>query len=304
MSGATNGYTPITAPPSAAPRLSLVASAVEPDDETGGRWVNGLAFEPEACLPGDDRWWDCPIPPSGTEPEPKDIPDGEPVEEYRPWTAWVGDRCSLFGWEERDGAARARRLYASSEPRMLERELWRGDVAQAADFPNRYLADPTRVTDLGEAPGLYALGELQQSIADRQTGRGMIHCTVRTANFWLSASVIRREGNLLLDALDNIVVAGTGYDGSEPDGVIDPTGDTQFAYATGLVQVRRDTSSAGQLQNGIMLLTQELAENVDRDVNDLEFRAERIVAAYWDGCVHTGIRVNLCSPCCSPGTGS
>jgi len=400
MAGA---FQPIGAPPASPPRTGLLAvvggEAGEPSLDAN--WQGGIALEPERCLPGPNpAWGDCPEP-GGTDPRvdpgTKLIGDNEATVEYRPWTAWVGDKCSTLGRMGRDPVARARRLYQASESRIMESELWLGTEAQLRAYPNNYLANSLApnfedLTPGGSSPGVYGLSALQEAIAAGQTGRGMIHATWPTVNFWFAASALRREGGLILDVFDNIVVAGTGYDGSSPcaqqidsiavdatggtftltidgtpvggaiafdvpaatleaavaaevpgstvtggpgdaggntpylitygdcaahttvtdptnltggastadvtttqaggPGTIDPTGETAWAYATGIVQTKRDTS--------LKVVPDKLAEAVRLDTNDEEWRVERIVAAWWDNCVQAAANVNLCSSCCEP----
>ncbi len=257
------------------------------------RWENGILVDPEGCTGSSDPyWWDCPDV-GGADPTGiKEIEPNSADVDYRPYTLSQGDNCSAFGWEARDFEGRTRRLWNAALSRSLENELWTGDRAQLAAFPNRFLADALTVNDLGEAPGIYALGQLQMEIAAGQTGRGMIHVTMDVLNFFCANDVVHREGNIYLDCADNIVVPGTGYDGSEPDGFVDSTGDTRFIYATGIVQV----ATSGPRPIG------DFDSSVNRDTNDIEWRAEGIVAAWWDDCVHAGIRINLCEPCCSPGS--
>jgi len=84
------------------------------------------------------------------------------------------------------------------------------------------------------------------------------------------------------------VVTNTQAAGSNPP---DSTGETAWAFATGIVEVRRA---------GIVVVPDDLTQALDRQANLIEWRAERTVAAYWDGCVHAAARVNLCEPCCVP----
>jgi len=301
------GFQPISAPPSAPPRQGLLAvvggEAAELVLPAG--WENGIAFEPERCGPPvDAAWGDCPedggVDPR-TDPGTKDIGVGGAVVQYRPWMAWVGDACSVLGRAGRDPVARARRLYAASESRIVEQELWSGTEAQLRAYPNNYLrnaASPNFVNlspAVGEtSPGAYALGELQAAIAAGQTGRGMIHATWPVVNLWFFLGALRREGALILDVFDNLVVAGTGYDGSAPAGsavALDSTGATSWAYATGIVQTKRHSD--------LRVVPDNLNEAIRIDTNDEEWRVERLVAAWWDGCVHAAINVNLCCVSCS-----
>lgn len=291
MAGAVNSQVPIAAPLPAPSRLGLLASAQRPDG-LPREWINGVTFDPETCRGDDDAWWDCP-------PEGGDGPNAKATDSVRssiityiPWVAVEHDTCSAMGWREADYEARARRTLEASQGRKMEAELWSGGYTIAAGTNNAYLTNAILCADLGTAPLVYGLAELQEYLANTIDGRGMIHCTLRTATLWQSAGVVRREGALLLDLYDNIVVAGAGYDGSGPGNVAPPaSGDTAWAYATGMVQVALD---------GVVITPGDLSEALDRSTNTVTYHAERYVGAWWDGCAHAGIEIDLCSPCCEP----
>jgi hypothetical protein len=286
---------PIAARPAAPPRVSLIASADRPAAPLPEHWVNGITWVPELCLPESDStfWW-C----SDADPESKGAIDSTPAAiSYRPWIGWAGDSCSTFSVAERDLQGRAARRLQASLSRIIETELWTGTIAQAAGFPNAYLTDAATAEDLGTAGLMYALAHLQAYLAENVNERGMIHATHRTASLWFAGGGLRREGMLLLDPFDNIIVPGQGYDGSGIGGSGPvASGDTEYAFATSMVTVVID--------NRITTNPPNLAEAIDRENNNIAYRAEQIVAAIWDvECAHAGIEVNLCEPCCEP-TGS
>lgn len=203
---------------------------------------------------------------------------------------WVGVKCTAasLGGDTGPLVASARQLLDIDRHRQLESEFWTG--ALSAEHDNRFLADDGNVTNLtasGASPGGYALAALQEALAGcTGVGRGMIHCTVQTANLWFGQQLLRREGQILLDVFDNIVIPGVGYDGSGPDGVIDATGETAWAYATGLVDV--------YLEEPVRIVGSE----VTAGDNDVIVYAHQLAAAYWDGCCHFGVNVELCDIAC------
>lgn len=145
------------------------------------------------------------------------------------------------------------------------------------------------------SPGLYALAALQEHLAEVGCGRrGMIHATRNAVTLWHRYGLVRREGPMLLDLYDNVVVPGAGYDGSGPDGEV-ATAETTWVYATGLLEVRRGP---------VTVVPGELAEALDRATNTVEWRAWRPVLVSWDGEVHAGIRMQLCELACQPTEGS
>lgn len=295
MTGIAQGFVPIAGRPAAPPRVGLLTSAPDVTGDLPEKWVNGIAWNPEACLPeSNNLWWACPVG-EGADPTGERTIDTNPTDlQYRPYLAWVGETCSTLGAAAADLEGRALRKFLASESRILEAELWQGTAAQAAGFPNAYLTDGSSDDYLGSHGLVYALAALQEYLADSINERGMIHASVRTASLWYAAGAIRREANLLLDPFDNIIVAGQGYDGSGPGGEQPPlSGDAHWAYATPIVQIARDTR--------IATVPTDLADSVVRDTNTVKYRVERMLAAFFDAtCAHGSIEVNLCSPCCEP----
>ncbi len=274
------------------PRVGLLASAEEISDDA--RWTAGLAFDPFACGTQGGYFTACDA--DGAEDYGSKAFDGESrLVEYHPFVAWYGDSCSAATFGSRDFAGRAAAAYVAAESALLAQELWEGNVAQAAGFPNAYLASSDADVLPGVWPAVNGLGVLQAALAEAIPGRGMIHAPRDVAGLWYLAGAVRREGALLLDAFDNIVVADSGYTGVGPDGEA-RTDTTAFVYATDQVKVRRD----GQVR--VLPDPGAFSAALDRDTNLIEWRAERIVAAYWSGCAHLAIEVDTCSTECPSGS--
>lgn len=296
-------FTPtVIAPPRAEPaRFGLVVSSreVAPADADEGRFGT-YTWAPELCatsgvVDGCDFTDEFPD-------AVKEISDpDDDVELFGPYTVWAGYRCSTFGPDQAERERRARNQLAVSESRAIEREFWSGDYSVATTLGlNFFLTASHRVTKLttSDTPGdpgyssplAYGLAALEEAAAG-VIGRAMIHATVPTVTGWYGAGLLRREGNLLLTALDTIVVPGAGYDGSGPGEEADATGEVAWAFATGLVEVRRGP---------VRVLGATPVEGVNREQNVWETRAERLVATIVDPCAHFGIRVNLCETFCDP----
>lgn len=282
----------VVEPPRVAPpRVSLLASAEEVVD--GERWQTGVGFEPLACgALGGVHVNGC----EATETVPsvyaeKTIEDEHRLVTFTPYTAYYGDRCSAALFQSRDFPGLASGAYGVAESAIMARELWAGDAAVAAGLDNAYFGDGGADVVAGTWPVLNGLARLQQELADTIPGRGMIHTTKDVASLWFTAGLVRREGAVLLDAFDNVVVADSGYPGTGPNG--EPrTETTAYVFATDMVQVRRD----GQVR--VLPGRDELGAALDRDTNTVEWRAERIVAAYWSKCAHIAIEVDVCAVEC------
>jgi len=189
---------------------------------------------------------------------------------------------------------RARRALAVCEHGLIGSEFWTGELATAQGWPNAFLAGPT-VTPLAYSDAstpvnvVDSLAILEQSLAECGCGsRSMIHASPRLATLWASLSLIRREGGLLLTALDSIVVTGPGYDGSGPESLAPagpkPQTDTSsWAYGTGLVEIR-----LGPVAD---------LSGFDEETNDHVAFAQRLAVARFVPCCHVGIDVNLSEKC-------
>lgn len=292
---ATTPRSTVQSPSRQPPVLSLIGASrtlqgdVTPDTGAPVRWEGGgVEFEALPCNVEETPY----VPGCAALDLDGDLA-GPDIGKADTFVVWKGVRCSSRPGEFERGEARARALLLVDQHRQLEREFWTGEVHQAAspDLEGHWLARDGVAVELSQdAPLVYALAALQEALgsgsgAGTGCGRGMIHCTVQTAALWFSANAIRREGGLLLDVFDNIVVPGVGYDGSAPDGTVDGTGETAWAYATGIVDTR-------------------LAEIFTRsahspDDNDVTALASREAIAYWDGCCHYGVNVNLCNTACA-----
>lgn len=294
-------YSVIDAPQVAPPRVSLLASAQIVDDNS--RWQAGLTFEPVGCGPQGGWHVLCPTDETPTDYRVKSSSSSSEgpvvggVQEYEPYALWFSDSCSTATFMSRDFVGRALARYQANESAFMAFEFAMGQVATAAGSPNFFLSNGDAV-DVGGGsawPAMQALGRLQEQVGQFNGffGRYMIHAPRDVASAWFAYGLIRREGNLLLDAYDNIVVADAGYTGAGPEGEA-RTSTTAWVYATDPVQVRLDGQvtllpNRDEVMGGAAL---------DRDTNFIEWRVERLVAAYPAGCLHTAIQVDLCADSC------
>lgn len=288
---------PVAPPRIQAPPVSIITSSALPADTTDGRWVDGIAFQPE----------------SGSEVYVADICDTttndssrlEPppgVSEWIPYLLRADDQCSTFGFEQHDYLNRAKRRLDVGSAKALEKELWTGTLAQAQGYPNRFLAASAATSggwgfqnlnqtylEAGALPSIRRAFEvLEQYLADCGLGaRGMIHCRPEALPY---LTTIRREGNYILTARDTIVVPGSGYQNTGPGGVAAATGNT-WLYATGMTEVR-----LGPIQTYPDPNTDGddwLIKATDRNTNLVTVRAERAGLVSWDGACHAGIQAVL-----------
>lgn len=265
------------------------------DDER--RWEGGFSFLPNGCIGSHTVALIC----DENGGDTKDVDTLPAVVSYDPFVVYTGAACSsLQGVGRNDLSARMVAALETSQGVAIEDELWTGTLGTANSAPNYFLAGGSpnfeNLSPLGSdvSPGFYALAALQEYLAHcAPAGRGMIHAPVNVVTMWQRFNVVRLENNLILDLYGNWIVAGSGYDGSDPDGQVDSTGETAWAYATGLVDVHLSQ---------ITLLPENgrLIDALNRRDNSVEWRAERAAAAVFDGCCHAGIRVGICETACEP----
>lgn len=262
------------------------------------RWENGYTWRPLGGCGEAGFWAPC----SG---DTKPIDPSGPIVEVVPGTVYAGFKCSSWALTEEERIAHAETALYSMGGKQVEAELWTGAAAQAEGWPNPYLASPATVklTVGTETSALiYAFASLVAAMRECQGDiAGVIHATAATVLLWKAARIIEIETrqingieqDVLVDAFGNIVIGGAGYDGSSPDGTIDPSGRTAWAYATGPVEVRVGPT---------YIVPDNTAEALDRKTNDIEWRAERTAAAAFDPCCLYGINVDLCGTSCSSGS--
>jgi hypothetical protein len=125
----------------------------------------------------------------------------------------------------------------------------------------------------GGADVAQALGLLEQELADCYAGQGLIHVprsALPTLAAWNLASVV--DGRLVTPA-GNLIVAGTGYTGSAPDGTVAAAG-TAWIYATGAAWGYRSDPYVSRLR-----------DSLDRTSNTIRMLAERTYLLGFECCL-------------------
>lgn len=265
----------------------LVAAQVTPLN--GVRWQRGVAWEPEACASsGRVSIENCGSTAELTAERHADFLNADP------FLVWSADECSIFGSRARDWSGRVTRQLEATQSFQIAEELWGGELSAADGLDNRALIDSTSDT-VTDAPAsvLDAFACLEHGLARCSNGRrGMIHVTPQVLVHLVTNSTVTREGTQYLSPLGNIVVADAGYDGSGPGG--SPATTSQWAYATGLVQVTLEAQA--ELVPGTLEDAQSIWRGLDRSVNTLGIRAQKLAMFQWDECCHLAAEINL-APC-------
>lgn len=255
--------------------------------EDGGRWDGGVniwGYSPNTPL----DWDGCS---SGTF-RVKD--EGDPIftESFNSFIIYLAQNCSTFGiaMDLPDFIRRANDVLNATQSFAIERALAQG----VEGLPNPYLGDSNLSVPVGTAvtPAVgFAACEKAIGLSGR---RGTIHLTPAVAAaLSSSSSSVQMNSPMdvpLLSPSGNAVVIGGGYSGTDPVGQTASSDTEDWIFATGPVQVRMSDILAGP---------DETVGMIDREANDVIYRAEKVVNVSWDTSIQSGFLVDWTS-CCNP----
>ncbi len=290
----------VECPPATAPPHGLRTAArqiFEPDN----RWEAGLTFDPETCL--SVRTWD---PACGTDGSDagdfEDADDPPDLLVVRPFQIYVPVTCNSQGYSVRDLEGRATRGLDAGTSKGMEQVFWSG-LAGTANYslvgstPNvqgnawdgtaGVLNASATTAPVAVSPST-ALSLLSQSLgACGLGGRGMIHASPFLVEQWGGNGHIGKDGDrLITKGREDIIVAGSGYSGNGPTGNPAATGtaSARWAFATGMVEYR-----LGEID----LVSDKIAEVLDRKQDTVTWIAERMVAITTDACCTFAVLVSV-----------
>lgn len=237
------------------------------------RWMNGVnVYGYPIATP--TSWEPCS---EGTF-RTKDDTTEEPLPRFDAVGLYIPILCSSISvgprWEEFAGRAEA--VLNATQSWGVERALAGGVDGSS----NPFLGD-SNVTVLGGGAVSAAIGLSWLENAIGATGRaGMIHASPAVAAAWGFDKL--DTGDVLRTVNGTPVAVGGGYAGVSADGS-DPAAGQDYAFATGPVEVRLSP---------VQLVGENLAESLDRSVNDVVFRAERFALATWDTALQAAVLVD------------
>jgi hypothetical protein len=283
----------IVAPPSSGPPLNgLLTSGLVVEDDS--RWESGFTFAPECT--GSAVWEPC-ADPAYEERSPAEKSEFEGNPEfivYKPWIVEAPYECSSWGFIEAEYEAKAFRALESSEGQVIEREWWTGE-RMPANQNLRYFTpnDDDHILNPGGAAAPVAVGPglgivlLEAAIASCAHTKGVLHLPVSVAARVTGSMVLEdtQDGVLRTRTRGDLVVVGSGYDGSVGPIGQDPVSDGQaWAYVTGPVAVRLVE---------VEIFPETMAEALDRATNTISYRAERTAAVVHDACCSFAVLIEL-----------
>lgn len=277
--------------------------------QSDGEWAaGGIQYRPELAylrpdpdtegeyLAGPGSHIICPVDANGVnEPaqDDKAVRRGPGTVEWDAYALYDGDGCTALGSTYDAARARAVRSLELQSSHLVEQILWTG-VVNGLDFtanhPNRALAGGAAV-DLpnGTTPTgvVTAFSLMVEALSERLGGaQGMIHVPASLLPFLtFYGQVVRDTTNVIYTyAADHVIVAGTGYPGTDPDGNVDL--DATWIYGTSFVELR---------YSSVFVPSDDYPQGAfNPSTNDFAVVAERSALASWDLQAHIGIGV--CTP--------
>lgn len=213
---------------------------------------------------------------------------------YNPFIIEVPYTCSTFGFQAADYEKRAKRQLEATVHKALEYEFWTGSIdptnpSLVGSTPNDddHILNPGgAVAPVPVSPGV-ALMLLAQAISNCGSGgRGMIHGTPAVVERWVNLPAVQCNDKLITTcARGDIVVNGTGYPGTGPEGQPPPGPNEVWVYVTGMVNVRLGNPE---------VYPKKFSEALDRYTNTVTYRGELVASAVHDLCCSFAVLVDLC----------
>lgn len=145
-------------------------------------------------------------------------------------------------------------------------------LATGGGFADSFLGD-SNMEDLGGATPTEGLALLEDYIAS--VGAGVIHVAPATATYWASLTLIAPVRNVMQTVLGTPVAIGAGYRDVQPVGAAAPAVDKEWAFASGPIEIIRDTAPR--------IVPGDYAQALDRSSNEVVFLAERDYLLVWVG---------------------
>jgi hypothetical protein len=215
----------------------------------------------------------------------KDDGEGWELPIFNAFELYLPITCSSITAKSPGFADRARAAFLARESYGLAHELATGH----SDSLNPHLTD-SNLTILNGGSSVapdVALSYLEDAIG--ATGQvGLIHLTPATGaamNGSGGYQLDMYQGRMLTTANGTPVALDGGYIDTHPESVPHaPATGTAWAYASGPVQIR--------MWNDVDILADDIKESMDRQQNDVTFRAERAYLTTWDTQLQVAVLVD------------
>lgn len=273
------------------------------DHEGGTRWISGFSWDPDPC--GGGHIVDpCLL---GAGADTADTTTCTAVGPIQPYIIQADETHSTFDNRPDYYRERAKRKLLGVQSKLIEQEFWNGTKAQSQVWANnQYLKKTSGLTTLGTAPvgGVFGivdgLAALEQAISDGSSwGRGAIHASPQLATHWAWQGLLTHAGPdprtaTLLTHLGTVVIVGSGYDGSGPQGSINPNR-LEWAYATSIPTIRLGEITYNDTDT-------ESVATVEPATNTRIVRASRFAAVTISPCFRAGVLITMTTSLQVPGS--
>lgn len=277
----------IIEPPARLPRrFGLFSAAQVVEDET----LDSVRFRPSVVSDGARAWqWDCPM--GDLDAFAKEAFRYDPWVENTPFVVLTGIECTPVGVTAESLDAASMQTLLAKEETVVEQVVMTGETENgrietriarnAVDNTTPGVSHRATVVLAGGAaqPRRYALGLLQDWIAEVYGGVGVIHVPRESEPY---VPDLRVEGQNLVSRVGNLVVAGAGYAGTSPNDV-EPAERNVWWYVTAPVVLRR----------GPARMIGDFASSMNRGTNTATRLVERAYVASWDLGESAGVLVDL-----------
>lgn len=259
------------------PRVRPRSLLTVPDvlvEETDEHWKSGVAIYgyPEEV---PELWEGC----SDGTFRTKDEGSAPPTPVFTSFVMYIPISCSAMGIGDPDEfAERAAAVMRATQAYGAEKALAQGIIG----LDNPYLGDANLQLLASGVNASVGLAYLEDAIG--QTGRqGLIHLTPAVAAR-IEEFTDRGLDEPLYTGVGTPVAIGSGYIGTDPVNQVSPGATTDWVFATGPVEVR--------IEDDVTLVPEGVAEAVERSVNDVVYRAEKVAVVSWDTALQAGVLVD------------
>lgn len=233
--------------PAVVPQPYGIFSVAEPRLATDEHWRLGIRWQSQACAEAKVTTGAC-IEPRETPLTPDDYCY---TVEFEPFTVYAYDNDDIPGHTLAEHQAQAIQRLVNGEQKAVESQVW-ANIGTDAGAP----------VDLSGYDIRFALGFVEQQIAQNYGGTGVIHVNHLVATVLWDAFVV--QGGRLTTIHGTPVVVGSGYDLAT-----DPLARLGYIYGTGAMVIYR-----GDID------TRESA--INKPINQVSYIAQRDYVVGWD----------------------
>ena len=205
--------------------------------------------------------------------------------EFGPVQIYFAETCTarVVGPEEQWFLDRATVGLGGTEEAAVENVLATGGAVPG----NPHLTDANLVQLNGGAATdpVEGLALMEEQIGGTKKG-GVIHAAPATVTYWARYRCIQeptRQGDLYTLS-GTPVVCGYGYINAIPDGGSPLSATEDWAFATGPIKIWREPA--------ITIYPGTYREALNRQTNNLTYRAERTYVVTWDGNLQVGVLID------------